>query len=252
MSYEFARLEMLIGEEGIEKLKNTEVLVFGIGGVGSYAVESLARSGIGKLILVDFDVISESNINRQIHSLNSTVGKNKVDVMEERIKDINPECEVIKVRKLLDSENIDEFFTEHNISFIIDAIDMMRAKISLIEYCYKNNYPMISSMGFGNKMFPEMVEICDLYETTVCPMARTLRKILGRKGIKKLPVVFSKEKPGIPDKSFRYKDEEKTEYFENVELPPKITPGSNSFVPPVAGMIMASYVVRKILDIAGG
>ena len=249
MSYEFVRLEMLIGKEGVNKLADSEVIVFGVGGVGSYAVEALARSGIGKIILVDFDKISESNINRQIHALKSTVGKDKIDIMEKRINDINPKCNVIKERKLLYEENINEFFEGHNISFVLDAIDMMRSKISLIEYCINNNLNIISSMGFGNKMFPELIEVCDLYETKVCPMARTLRRILSRKGIKKLPVVFSSEKAMIPDKSLRYKDEQKTEYFDNIELPPKITPGSNSFVPTTAGIIMASYVVREILGI---
>ena len=249
MSYEFARLEMLIGESGIQKLQESTVAVFGIGGVGSYSAEALARSAIGKIILVDFDKISESNINRQLHSLRSTIGLNKADVMEKRIKDINPECNVVKEIDLLKGENIREFFEKHKPDFVIDAIDMVKAKALLIEYCIQNNVDIISSMGFGNKMFPEMVEICDIYETEVCPLARTLRKILKDKGIKKLPVVFSSELPMIPDKSLRYKEEEKTEYFMGEEVPAKITPGSNGFVPPVAGMTAASYVIRKILNI---
>ena len=159
MSYEFTRLEMLIGEVGIEKLSSSTLVVFGIGGVGSYAVEALARSAIGNLILVDFDMISESNINRQIHSLEATVGKNKVDVMKERIESINSNCNVTAVQKIINEENIEEFFRDKKIDFVLDAIDMMRAKISLIEYCYENNLNIISSMGFGNKMNPEMIEI---------------------------------------------------------------------------------------------
>ena len=135
MSYEFTRLEMLIGEVGIEKLSSSTLVVFGIGGVGSYAVEALARSAIGNLILVDFDMISESNINRQIHSLEATVGKNKVDVMKERIESINSNCNVTAVQKIINEENIEEFFRDKKIDFLLDAIDMMRAKISLIEYC---------------------------------------------------------------------------------------------------------------------
>ena len=249
MSYEFARLEMLIGENGIQKLRESTVAVFGIGGVGSYSAEALARSAVGKIILVDFDKISESNINRQIHSLRSTIGLNKADVMEKRIKDINPECNVIKEIRLLKRENIKDFFEEHKPDFVIDAIDMIKAKAALIEYCAQSGINIISSMGFGNKLFPEMIEICDIYETNTCPLARTLRKILKEMGIKKLPVVFSKEMPMVPDKSSRYKDEGKTEYFMGEEVPGKITPGSNSFVPPAAGMTAASYVIRKILNL---
>ena len=213
MSYEFARLEMLIGENGIQKLKGSSVAIFGIGGVGSYSAETLARSAVGKIILVDFDKISESNINRQIHSLKSTVGLNKAEVMGERIKDIYSECEVIKEINLLKENNIKEFFEKYNPDFVIDAIDMVKTKAMLIEYCSQNNINIISSMGFGNKMFPEMIEICDIYDTLACPLARTLRKLLKKKGIKKLPVVFSREIPMVPDKSSRYKDEGKTEYF---------------------------------------
>ena len=248
MSYEFTRLEMLIGEVGIEKLSSSTLVVFGIGGVGSYAVEALARSAIGNLILVDFDMISESNINRQIHSLEATVGKNKVDVMKERIESINSNCNVTAVQKIINEENIEEFFRDKKIDFVLDAIDMMRAKISLIEYCYENNLNIISSMGFGNKMNPEVIEIANIYDTNTCPLARTLRRILKRKGIKRLPVVYSREIPKVPNKSIIYKEEIKTEVFDGKEIPKKITPGSNSFVPPTAGMIMASYVVRKILE----
>ncbi len=249
MSYEFARLEMLIGENGIQKLKGSSVAVFGIGGVGSYSAETLARSAVGKIILVDFDKISESNINRQIHSLKSTVGLNKAEVMGERIKDIYSECEVIKEINLLKEDNIKEFFEKYNPDFVIDAIDMVKTKAILIEYCSQNNINIISAMGFGNKMFPEMIEICDIYDTQTCPLARTLRKLLKKKGIKKLPVVFSREIPMVPDKSSTYKDEGKTEYFMGEEVPWKITPGSNSFVPSAAGITAASYVIRKILNI---
>ena len=248
MSYEFARLEMLVGEEGIKKLNESTLAVFGIGGVGSYAAEALARSAVGNLILVDFDVISESNINRQIHSLDSTIGKSKVAVMSERIKSINPDCNITAVQDIIDEENIDAFFQDKKIDFVLDAIDMMRAKISLIEYCYSKNLNIISSMGFGNKMNPEMIEIENIYNTNTCPLARTLRRILKRKGIKKLPVVYSKETPKVQNKSLRYQQEIKTETFEGKEIPKKISPGSNGFVPPAAGMIMASYVVRKVLE----
>ena len=249
MSYEFARLEMLIGESGIQKLKESTVAVFGIGGVGSYSAEALARSAVGKIILVDFDKISESNINRQIHSLRSTIGRNKADVMEERIKDINPECEVIKEINLLKRDNIKEFFEKHRPDFVIDAIDMVKAKAALIEYCSQNNINIISSMGFGNKMHPEMIEISIIEDTAVCPMARTIRRILNKKNIKNLPVVYSREKALVPDKSTLFKEERLTEFRENNKLPNKITPGSNAFVPGTAGLVLSSYVIRNILEI---
>ena len=178
----FSRFAMLIGEEGIEKLKKSSVIVFGVGGVGSYVVESLARSGIGKITMVDFDEISESNINRQIHALKSTVGKSKIEVMKERILDINPECEVILKKKFV-FENVSEIFEEDGktYNFAVDAIDVIYSKVTIIEYCMKNNIKIISSMGFGNKMHPEKIEIDTIEHTSVCPMARTVRRILKKK-----------------------------------------------------------------------
>ena len=216
----FSRFAMLVGEEGIEKLKKSSVIVFGVGGVGSYVVESLARSGIGKITMVDFDEISESNINRQIHALKSTVGKSKIEVMKERILDINP---------------------------AVDAIDVIYSKITIIEYCMKNNIKIISSMGFGNKMHPEKIEIDTIEHTSVCPMARAIRRVLKKKGIKGLVAVYSREIPLKPDKSDLYVSEEPTEFRENNELPNKITPGSNAFVPGTAGLVISAYVIRKLL-----
>ena len=261
----FARFSMMVGEDGIEKLNNSRVIVFGVGGVGSYTVEALARAGVGHITMVDFDEISESNINRQLHSLRSTIGKSKVEVMKDRILDINPECEVELVKKLV-TDDIDEILGNFECEnekklkdldngkknckydFVVDAIDVIGSKVNLIEYCVKNKINIISSMGFGNKMHPEMVEIAKIKNTSVCPMARTIRSILKKKKIINVPVVYSREIPVKPDKSELFKEELPTEFRGNNEIPRKTTPGSNSFVPGTAGLVLASYVVRKILE----
>lgn len=243
----FARFSMMVGEDGIEKLRNSRVIVFGVGGVGSYTVEALARSGVGQITMVDFDEISESNINRQLHSLRSTIGKPKIDVMKDRILDINPDCKAELVKRLV-YDDIDEVLGNNKYDFVVDAIDVIGSKINLIEYCVKNNINIISSMGFGNKMHPEMVEIAKIKNTSVCPMARTIRSILKKKGITNVPVAFSKEIPVQPNKSELFKEELPTEFRENNKIPRKTTPGSNSFVPGTAGLVLASYVVRKLLE----
>lgn len=251
MKQTFARFSMLVGESGIEKLNSSHVIVFGLGGVGSYVVESLARSGIGEISLVDFDEISESNINRQLHSLYSTIGKPKVDVMKERILDINPECKVHVIKKLL-FKNVKELFDNNSIKYdyVVDCIDVIYSKIELIEYCKSNNLNIISSMGFGNKIHPEMVEIDDIFKTSICPMARAIRNILRKKKINELKVVYSKEKPLKFDKSELFKDEKPTDFRENNELPRKITPGSNAFVPGTAGLVLSSVVIRDLLNLS--
>ena len=243
----FARFSMMVGEDGIEKLRNSRVIVFGVGGVGSYTVEALARSGVGQITMVDFDEISESNINRQLHSLRSTIGKSKIDVMKDRILDINPDCKVELVKRLV-YDDVDEVLGNNKYDFVVDAIDVIGSKINLIEYCVKNEINIISSMGFGNKMHPEMVEIAKIKNTSVCPMARTIRSILKKKGITNVPVAFSKEIPVQPNKSELFKEEMPTEFRENNKIPRKTTPGSNSFVPGTAGLVLASYVVRKLLE----
>ena len=243
----FARFSMMVGEDGIEKLRNSRVIVFGVGGVGSYTVEALARSGVGHITMVDFDEISESNINRQLHSLRSTIGKSKIDVMKDRILDINPDCKVELVKRLV-YDDVDEVLGNNKYDFVVDAIDVIGSKINLIKYCVKNNINIISSMGFGNKMHPEMVEIAKIKNTSVCPMARTIRSILKKKGITNVPVAFSKEIPVQPNKSELFKEELPTEFRENNKIPRKTTPGSNSFVPGTAGLVLASYVVRKLLE----
>ena len=243
----FARFSMMVGEDGIDKLRNSHVIVFGVGGVGSYTVEALVRSGVGHIAMVDFDEISESNINRQLHSLRSTIGKSKIDVMKDRILDINPDCKAELVKRLV-YDDIDEVLGNNKYDFVVDAIDVIGSKINLIEYCVKNNINIISSMGFGNKMHPEMVEIAKIKNTSVCPMARTIRSILKKKGITNVPVAFSKEIPVQPNKSKLFKEELPTEFRENNKIPRKTTPGSNSFVPGTAGLVLASYVVRKLLE----
>ncbi|WP_315287970.1 tRNA threonylcarbamoyladenosine dehydratase [Leptotrichia massiliensis] len=243
----FARFSMMVGEDGIEKLRNSRVIVFGVGGVGSYTVEALARSGVGQITMVDFDEISESNINRQLHSLRSTIGKSKIDVMKDRILDINPDCKVELVKRLV-YDDVYEVLGNNKYDFVVDAIDVIGSKINLIEYCAKNNINIVSSMGFGNKMHPEMVEIAKIKNTSVCPMARTIRSILKKKGITNVPVAFSKEIPVQPNKSELFKEEMPTEFRENNKIPRKTTPGSNSFVPGTAGLVLASYVVRKLLE----
>ena len=243
----FARFSMMVGEEGIEKLRKSRVIIFGVGGVGSYTVEALVRAGVGQITMVDFDEISESNINRQLHSLRSTIGKSKIDVMKDRILDINPDCKVELVKRLV-YDDVDEVLGNNKYDFVVDAIDVIGSKINLIEYCAKNNINIISSMGFGNKMHPEMIEIAKIKNTSVCPMARTIRSILKKKGITNVPVAFSKEIPVQPNKSELFKEELPTEFRENNKIPRKTTPGSNSFVPGTAGLVLASYVVRKLLE----
>ena len=243
----FARFSMMVGEEGIEKLGKSRVIIFGVGGVGSYTVEALVRAGVGQITMVDFDEISESNINRQLHSLRSTIGKSKIDVMKDRILDINPDCKVELVKRLV-YDDVDEVLGNNKYDFVVDAIDVIGSKINLIEYCAKNNINIISSMGFGNKMHPEMIEISKIKNTSVCPMARTIRSILKKKGITNVPVAFSKEIPVQPNKSELFKEELPTEFRENNKIPRKTTPGSNSFVPGTAGLVLASYVVRKLLE----
>ena len=249
MKHLFSRFSMLVGDNAIEKLKNSNIIIFGIGGVGSYTVEALVRSGVGNITIVDYDEISESNINRQLHALHSTVGMSKAEIMKKRILDINPECNVTLIKELA-YKNIERFLGgNQKYNFVVDAVDVISSKIEIVEYCYKNDINTVSSMGFGNKMHPEMVEISTIENTSVCPMARTIRSILRKKNIRNIPVVYSKEKAIVPDKSDNYSFEKPTEFRENNELPRKVTPGSNAFVPGTAGLVIASYVIRKLLEI---
>lgn len=234
MENQFLRTELLIGETGINKLKSSYVAVFGIGGVGGYVVEALVRSGIGKIDIIDNDKVHITNLNRQIIAVHSTIGKYKVDVMEERIKDINPECKITKYKTFFAPETSSEFdFSKYD--YVIDAIDTVSGKIELVMKCNDAGIPIISSMGAGNKMHPEMFEIADIYKTSVCPLAKVMRQELKKRGIKKLKVVYSKEIPLKP------KTASKTTSGKQV-------PGSNSFVPSAAGLIIAGEVLRNLSE----
>ena len=227
------RTKIVIGQDGIDLLRNANILVFGIGGVGSYVVEGLVRAGIGNLTIVDFDTVDITNINRQIPALHSTIGMNKTDVLEKRIKDINPEIN-LKCHTSLYNEDTSDTLLDGDYDFVVDAIDMVPSKIHLIESCYKRGLNIISSMGMGNKLDPTMIEIADIHKTEMCPLAKIIRREAKNRGIKKFPVVYSREKPrdtGITQEDGRTKR----------------VNGSMSFVPSCAGLIISSYIVRKII-----
>lgn len=224
---QFSRTVTLLGEDSLKRLKNSHVAVFGVGGVGGFTVEALARCGVGKLTLFDSDNVAESNINRQIIALHSTVGKKKTEVMRERIKDINPDAEVICYNVFYLPENADEYDLSQY-DYIVDAIDTVSAKLELITRATKNNVPIISSMGTGNKIDPTQFEITDINKTSVCPLARVMRRELKARGVKKLKVVYSKEQPRQGNGRI---------------------PASCSFVPSVAGLIIASEVVKDICEL---
>lgn len=244
MVHEFSRLELAIGTNQLEKLKNSTVVVLGIGGVGSYTAEALARSAIGKLVLVDKDNVDITNINRQIHALHSTVGQSKVELMKERIKDINPICEVIALPIFYNEDTAEQIFSQDP-DYIVDAIDTMSSKINVIVECKKRNIPIISSMGAANKLDPSKFEVTDISKTHMDPVARIIRQKLKKLGIQKgVKVVFSSEKPMAPHTEM-YEEVGKKESEIRKE---KMPPASNGFVPPVAGLMMASVVVRDLME----
>ena len=221
-----SRLESLVGEENIAKIKKLKVLIIGLGGVGGYTVEALARSGIGKLIIVDFDNVDETNINRQIIALESTIGLKKVDVFEKRIKEINKECEVIKIDEFITVDNLEELF-KYDIDYFIDACDTTSVKKEIIRKCINKKVPFISCMGTGNKLDPSKLEICDVRKTNNDPLARMIRKFVKDEKINSKVMVLSSSE--VPVKTGER------------------TPGSSMFVPASAGIMIASYVVRKII-----
>ena len=230
MSEEFSRLELLIGQEAMSRLTRKRVAVFGIGGVGGHVAEALARSGVGALDLIDKDTVDVTNLNRQIVALHSTIGKSKVDVMKERILDINPECQVHAYQCFYLPETKDDFdFFQYD--YVVDAVDTVTAKIQLVMEAKRCKTPLISSMGTGNKMNPAAFEVADLYQTSVCPLARVMRRELKKRGISQLKVVYSREEAIHPD-------------FPEGE---EVVPGSNAFVPSVAGLILASEVVKDLM-----
>ncbi len=238
MTGRFIRTELLFGSAAMEKLRAAHVAVFGIGGVGSYVVEALARSGIGKLDIIDNDTVDESNINRQIIALSSTIGQYKVDVARERILDINPQCTVRTYKTFFLPETSGQFdFSQYD--YVADAIDTVTGKLGLIENTNKVGTPIISSMGTGNKTDPTALEIADIYDTSVCPLARIIRSECRKRGIEKLKVVYSKEQPLCTCKE--NKEEEPTGRKRNI-------PGSTAFVPSVAGLIIAGEIIKDILE----
>lgn len=230
---EFCRTELLIGEEGIEKLHNSKVIVFGIGGVGSFVVEALTRAGVGNLILVDNDTICISNLNRQIHATQTTVGNVKVEAMKARVLSINPNCNVEAKQEFITADNIQEIIPE-DIDYVVDAIDTVTSKLALAEYCYKNDIKLIASMGTGNKIDPTQFRVTDVFKTKVCPLAKVMRTELRKRGVKKLKVVYSEEIPMVPNKGRAVPSQKRQ------------TPGSISFVPPVAGMIIGGEVIKDL------
>ncbi len=222
----FSRTASLLGEKSVDKLKNSTVAVFGLGGVGSYVVEALVRAGIGSLVLVDGDVIDPSNINRQLYALQSTIGRDKAEIARERCLDINPDCIVDSRKAVVTSENIGEFPLE-KCSYVVDAVDDVRAKKAIIMRCKELGVPVISSMGTGNKLDPSKLVITDIYKTSVCPLARVMRHDLRQLGVKELKVLYSEETPVVSCHP----------------------PASVSFVPSVAGLMIAGEVVREILGL---
>lgn len=227
MEHEFSRTEWMIGAEKFHKLRNATVMVLGVGGVGSHCIEALARGGVGRLILVDHDKVSVTNINRQSIAYHSTVGQYKTETMRERIADICPEIAVVTYETFVTPENLEDLFTEQ-IDYVVDAIDNVTAKLALVVYADEHHIPLISCMGTGNKLHPELFEITDITKTSVCPLCKVMRKELKNRGVSHLKVLYSKEQPlNVGNR----------------------TPGSISFVPPVAGMLIAGAVIRDLAEI---
>ncbi|MGL4402966.1 MAG: tRNA threonylcarbamoyladenosine dehydratase [Fusobacteriaceae bacterium] len=233
----FQRLGLLIGDENLEKLKNSHVLIFGLGGVGGFTVEALVRAGVGELTVVDFDTVDITNLNRQIIAVQSSVGKYKAELIKERAHAINPEVKINAFQEKFTEETAHLFFDEEKkYNYVVDAIDLVTHKLKIIELCKKHGFPIISSMGTGNKLNPTMIEVADISKTSVCPLARVMRKELKDRRITKVKVIFSKEVPKKPEN----KDENREK---------KVNVGSASFVPSVAGLIIASEVVKDICNI---
>ena len=253
MLNQFSRTQLLLGQEGMEKLYRARVAVFGIGGVGGYTVEALARSGVGTLDLIDDDKVCLTNLNRQIFATRKTVGQYKVDVAQQRILEINPKAVVHTYKTFYAPQTAEQFdFSQYD--YVVDAIDTVTGKLELVVQAEKAGVPIISSMGAGNKMDPTAFEVADIYETSVCPLARVMRKELKKRGIKKLKVVYSKEPPMTPIEDMA------VSCRTNCICPPgterkctqrRQVPGSNAFVPSVVGLIIAGEVVKDLTG-AGG
>lgn len=236
MINQFSRTAMMLGEDGMDRLLNSRVAVFGVGGVGGYVVEGLVRSGIGEIDIFDNDAVSLTNLNRQIIATHETIGRFKIDVMKERAVSINPDVKVNAHNCFYMPENADDYdFAEY--SYIVDAIDTVTGKIEIIMRAQALGIPVISSMGTGNKLDASRLEVSDIYKTSVCPLARTMRSELRKRGVKKLKVVYSKEKPVLRDANII--SEEENAHRRSI-------PGSTAFVPAAAGLIIAGEVIRDL------
>jgi tRNA threonylcarbamoyladenosine dehydratase len=245
----FSRTELLIGSEAMDILKKSTVAIFGIGGVGSYTVEALARSGIGKLVLVDDDNLCLTNINRQLHATTKTIGKPKVEAMAERVRDINPKIEVITYKEFYNDETAQRLLSA-DYNYVVDAIDTISGKIDMVIRCGELGIPIISSMGAGNKLDPTAFEVADIYKTSMDPLAKVMRSELRKRNVKKLKVVFSKEQPIKPDEESHHSCKK------SCICPPggqrtcasrRTIPGSISFVPSVVGLILAGEVIKDLI-----
>lgn len=238
MENQFVRTQMLFGKDAMEKLSHSKVAIFGVGGVGGYTAEALARSGVGELHLIDNDTVCLSNLNRQIIATHTTLGMKKVDAAKARLLDINPNIKVVTHDIFFLPENSD-CFDFSIFDYVVDAIDTVSGKIALVEKAEEAHTPIISSMGAGNKLNPQMLEVTDIYKTSVCPLARVMRRELKKRNIKKLKVVYSKEEAMTPIDL----------WADNSDNQRRQVPGSNAFVPSVAGLIIAAEVIKDITDI---
>lgn len=269
MTEQFIRTELLLGEAALEKLKNSRVAVFGIGGVGGHVVEALARSGVGTLDVIDNDVVCLSNLNRQLIATHSTLGKYKTEAMKARVLDVNPEAKVNEYRCFFLPEEQEKFpFREYD--YIVDAVDTVTAKIGLVMAAQEAGVPIISSMGAGNKLNPAMFEVADVYQTSVCPLAKVMRRELKKRGVKKLKCVYSKELPITPGRAEseepvqqaqhpaqvrqtqQSQQPQQSQQVQQAQQPAQVrrsTPGSTAFTPSVAGLIIASEVIKDLTGI---
>ncbi|MVX64315.1 tRNA threonylcarbamoyladenosine dehydratase [Clostridium chromiireducens] len=247
--HSLSRTELLIGKDGLDKLKNSKVIVFGVGGVGSYTIEALARAGVGELIIVDDDTVCLTNLNRQIHATYKTISQSKVEVMKDRILSINRGCNVITHEIFVTQENISTIISD-DADYVVDAIDTVSAKLGLVEYCDKKGIKIMSCMGTGNKLDPTQFKVTDIFKTKICPLAKVMRSELRKRGIEKLKVVYSEEVPIKPayDVVTCKTGCVCTGGTKKCAIKRQI-PGSISFVPPVAGMIIGGEVIKDILEI---
>ena len=248
LQHSLSRTELLIGKDALDKLAKSKVMVFGVGGVGSFTVEALARAGVGNLILVDDDTVCLTNLNRQIHATYKTISKNKVEVMKERVLSVNRNCNVETIQVFVTPDNLEEIIPD-DVDYVVDAIDTVSAKIALAVYCEQKGIKLMSSMGTGNKLNPAEFKVADIYNTKVCPLAKVMRYELRKRGVKKLKVVYSEEmprKPKVEDVVTCKTGCVCTGGTKKCSAKRQI-PGSVSFVPPVAGMIIASELVKDLI-----